>query len=199
MRSRESHFTCRHCHQIFVPDYRNRHHQLYCCQNAACRRASKQASQRRWCRKPENRGYFAGAERVHYVQAWRRNHPRYWRGLPARRRCTLQEHCDSKTSAEIAAIQGDDAGRDDKVRGTLQDLCRAQTPLLVGLIAQIQGTLQEDIESSIRRLIQRGQEILGQMPRQRTDQRYETSGSNAAVGANSQLLCENFVEGPDGS
>jgi hypothetical protein len=54
--------------------------QKYCSQ-AACRTASKQASQRRWLAQPKNAEYFCGALHVSRVQAWR----------AARRRRLLQE------------------------------------------------------------------------------------------------------------
>jgi hypothetical protein len=51
----------------------------------------------------------------------------------------------------------------DLCQPALQDLCRVQTPLLVGLIAQFSDTaLQEDIVSFTRRLILKGQTILDQ-------------------------------------
>lgn len=64
---------CLCCGDLFRPDPRNRHHQVYCSQ-PACRKASKAASQRRWLAKPDNRDYFRGPESVARVQAWRAAH-----------------------------------------------------------------------------------------------------------------------------
>jgi hypothetical protein len=164
-------FRCRHCRRAFVPDYRNRSRQRYC-QSSECRRASKQASQRRWCRKRENRDYFR--DRVGYVQNWRKDHPGYWRKGGRRRDATLQEHCSTRLAHEGTARQGFEAAAGMGHGGTLQDLCRPEVPLLVGLIAQIRGALPEDIESCARQLIKRGQEILGKVPGIRTDPHYET-------------------------
>lgn len=69
--------SCNHCQCCFNPDPRNRHHQQYC-SKPECRRASKQASQKRWASKPENRDYFRGPENVQRVQEWRARHQGYW-------------------------------------------------------------------------------------------------------------------------
>jgi hypothetical protein len=50
---------CLCCCELFRADPRNLHHQKYC-SKAACRKASKAASQRRWLAKAENRDYFRG-------------------------------------------------------------------------------------------------------------------------------------------
>lgn len=42
---------CCHCGELFEPDFRNRRRQQSC-RLDACRRASKQARQRRWVSKP---------------------------------------------------------------------------------------------------------------------------------------------------
>jgi hypothetical protein len=65
---------CKCCRTLFRPDPRNRHHQRYCSE-AACRAASKAASQARWRAAPENQSYFRGPVNVARVQAWRSQHP----------------------------------------------------------------------------------------------------------------------------
>ena len=69
---------CANCHQRFRADARNAWHQRYC-KEAACRAASKAASQRRWLDKPENHDYFCGPGQVARVRAWREEHPGYGR------------------------------------------------------------------------------------------------------------------------
>ena len=64
---------CLHCRKFFVPNYRNRGRQKYC-SSPACRRASKQLSQRRWLSQPGNQDYFSGPENVKRVQQWRAEH-----------------------------------------------------------------------------------------------------------------------------
>ena len=69
---------CLCCQELFRPDPRNLRHQRYC-SKPHCRKASKAASQQRWLSKKQNRDYFRGAAHVQRVQAWRREHPGYWR------------------------------------------------------------------------------------------------------------------------
>jgi hypothetical protein len=83
---------CLCCREWFQSDARNRRHQRYCAK-AACRKASKAASQRRWLAKPQNRDYFHGPEQVARVRPWRprirataaeavRRHRRYKKTAP---------------------------------------------------------------------------------------------------------------------
>lgn len=71
---REKQDPCVNCGRAFVPDRRNARHQRYC-GAAACRAASKQASQARWLAK--NPDYPRGPEAVARVHAWRQDHPGY--------------------------------------------------------------------------------------------------------------------------
>lgn len=72
---------CLCCQKLFGRDPRLRHRQEYC-SKPACRAASKQSSQRRWLRKPENDQYFRGEQHMDRVQAWRAQNPGYWRKPP---------------------------------------------------------------------------------------------------------------------
>ena len=67
---------CRHCRRWFTPSKYNPRRQRYCF-DAACRVASRRASQGRWL--AHNRGYFGGPEHCERVRAWRLLHPGYWR------------------------------------------------------------------------------------------------------------------------
>jgi hypothetical protein len=69
---------CLCCRELFTSDPRLRHRQKYCSERE-CRAASKQSSQRRWLRKPENQDYFRGEQHVERVQAWRARNPGYLR------------------------------------------------------------------------------------------------------------------------
>ena len=80
---------CKCCLTLFRPDPRNRRHQRYC-SAAACRAASKAASQARWLAAPENQGYFRGPVNVARVQAWRSRHPGYWRRASPCRHCVTR-------------------------------------------------------------------------------------------------------------
>jgi len=127
---------CLHCGELFHPDVRNAHHQRYCGE-AACRRASKAASQRRWLSKPANRDYFRGAAHVERVRAWRAEHPGYARRGVAQALSGLQDVCAGQ------AIEVHEESR-DLAQTALQDLFSMQSIVLIGLIANLTGSaLQE--------------------------------------------------------
>jgi hypothetical protein len=150
---------CLHCKLLFVPDYRNRERQKYC-STPACQAASKRARQQRWLSKPENRDHFCGAENVQRVREWRAAHPGYWKRSPRRTVGALQDACSAQPAAnqEIAPV-----ALPALCPSTLQDVCRVQTPLLVGLISKFTDcTLQDDIVLFVRGLIAKGQDILAQ-------------------------------------
>lgn len=65
---------CLCCGDLYMPERHNAYHQKYC-PKPACRKASRQASQRRWLAKPANRDYHCGAEAAARVRAWRQGHP----------------------------------------------------------------------------------------------------------------------------
>jgi hypothetical protein len=85
---------CLCCGDLYMPDKRNAHHQRYC-RKAACRKASRQASQRRWLARPANRDYHCGAAPAARVRAWRQGHP----GLRRRKESALQDLLPSQTFA----------------------------------------------------------------------------------------------------
>ena len=146
---------CRCCCKFFLPDARTTDRQHYC-SKPACRQASKTASQRRWLSKAGNGDYFRGADQVRRVQAWRQSHPGYWKGQSR-----------SSENTQTVGIQRTEADQSScnvprGLPGTLQDYCLAQDPAFVGLISMVTGsTLQEDIATTSRHLLLRGQNILG--------------------------------------
>ncbi len=143
---------CKYCLTLFHPDPRNRHHQRYC-SAAACRAASKAASQARWLAAPANQGYFRGPVNVARVQAWRSRHPGYWRR--ARRVGTALQVLSTVQSVDSVIRTGPAAG------SPLQEVLIAQPAVLIGLIAHIVGTpLQDDIVRTTGRLLRLGQDIL---------------------------------------
>lgn len=153
MKRQQQKRKCLNCGTWFRPDPRNVRHQEYCSE-AACRRASKAASQRRWLDKPENRDYFRGAEQVARVQRWRAEHPGYGRRASASTTASLQDDCH----AQAVEIQEKSA---DLEASALQEVLAAQPAVLIGLIAHLTDSpLQEDIVRSTRRLLQLGQDIL---------------------------------------
>jgi hypothetical protein len=150
---------CLQCEQFFLPDRRNRTRQRYC-SAAACRRASKAASQAAWLAHPQNRAYFRDPVHVARVQAWRATHPGYSRGQ-RRAAAALQDPLFSQvveSSAETVVHAAPAAA-------PLQDLLNAPTPVLAGLIAHLfEVTLQEDIAATARRLVQLGHDVISGRP-----------------------------------
>jgi hypothetical protein len=69
---------CICCKQVFTPDPRSRHRQLFC-SAPACKKASKALSQKFWHAKPENQNYWRGPDQLERVRAWRKLHPFYWK------------------------------------------------------------------------------------------------------------------------
>jgi len=146
---------CRCCCKFFVPDARTTDRQHYCCK-PACRQASKTASQRRWLSKAGNGDYFRGADQVRRVQLWRQSHPGYWKGQ--------SRSCENTQTVGYQRTDPDQSSCNVPrgLSGTLQDYCLAQDPAFVGLISMVTGsTLQEDIATTARNLLLRGQNILG--------------------------------------
>ena len=142
---------CLHCHQLFKPDPRSRYHQRYCSQ-PLCRQASKAASHRRWLAKPENRDYYCGPEQVERVRRWRQSHPKSYSTEPLSKRKRLQDDCSS---------QPIEKHEENQVLESilLQDLLISQPYVLMGLIGMLSGlSLQEDIDTLLRRLEQLGRD-----------------------------------------
>ena len=165
---------CPHCNQLFVPDPRNRYHQRFCSQ-PRCQQVRKAAQQRVWSQRPANRDYWRGPQEVERVRQWRRAHPGYWKR--GRQRTSTALQVVSSTQPAV-----DQPVKPDLVEGALQALSPLQPPWVVGLISLVTGsTLQADIVATHRRLIARGQEILGMVPgtpRENHDEQ-ETPGPGA--------------------
>jgi hypothetical protein len=148
---------CLCCKALFVPQPQSRYHQRFCSQ-VACQKASKARSPRRWLARSGNRDYWRGPEQVARVQAWRQTHRQYWKRPRRQARRTLQEVCPSQPVVS-QGIQS------NLITPPLQEDSFTQHPLVVGLISMLTAsTLQEDIASTHRRLVARGQEILGMGP-----------------------------------
>jgi hypothetical protein len=141
---------CQHCRQGFFPDYRNAYHQRFC-PSAACQHASKRASQRKWLRKPENRGYFREPDNLDRIRDWRRLHPDYWRTV--KHRCQEPAEPHPAPAPELEEISGQ--------ARTLQDLCQEKIPVFTELISRLSGcALQEDIARLAAQVVKEAQCIL---------------------------------------
>ena len=155
MSGKPSRRKCRCCRKFFFPDYRNGHHQLFC-SAAACRQASKVASQRRWRRTSFGSNYHRGEQEVWRVQQWRQANPGYWK--------KPKPTSKPPQPTDSQQIKPEQSSRNVPCSplSTLQDFCLTQDPAFVGLISLVTGsTLQEDIAQTARNLLLRGQNILG--------------------------------------
>jgi hypothetical protein len=140
------------CKNLFFPKPHNATRQEYC-RKPECRRASKVDSQKRWAEKPENRNYFCGPTNVERVQEWRKNHPGYWRRKSENPINALQEILNQQPPENMDTA--------DLPSGVLQDIESTQHLVLLGLIAEFTGVaLQDDLEITVHRLLQLGQDIV---------------------------------------
>jgi hypothetical protein len=153
---------CLCCKDLFDPDPRNINRQRYC-SNTDCRLASKLASQATWLDKPQNIDYFCGPVHVTRVQAWRLAHPGYSRAKPtkAAKAVALQDSLIAQVTDFIEESSICTEMPESGGFAALQDLLNAPTPVLAGLIAHLfDVTLQEDIASTARRLVQMGHDLM---------------------------------------
>jgi hypothetical protein len=179
---------CRHCGKRFSPDYRNRQRQYYC-SKVDCRRISKAASQRRWLRQPPNRDYFRGPEHTRRVQQWRKGHPGYWKKkLPA-------SQGDQIAASQMTNAEKTSCNERCSLRVALQDFCETKNPVFIGLFSVITGSaLQEDIASTIDKLLLGGRIILGLASPDQCDLKgcpdydYQTFSSAGSTAAKSRQL-----------
>ena len=159
---------CKHCKQLFLPNYRHREQQKYCLE-PECRRARNIAYLKLWRVKPENRDHFKGSENVKKTQTWRKAHPGYWRG----RGVALQNDCTSQVVAKEPVVTPEVA---------LQNDCFRNNPLIIGMISHFSGALQNDIETVMVRLHAKGQMILGKGPGIATNKETEHAGKANIAG-----------------
>lgn len=145
---------CQHCGEMFVVHPRNRGRQRYCTK-VPCRKARKAESQRRWLKRPANKDYFRGADNAERVRAWQAAHPGYWKKRRRNRSEVLQDRLNTQDAVQQAI-----ADQDGEL--VLQDILAAQSPVVLGLIVQLTGSvLQEDIAAMTRQLHSRGRAVLG--------------------------------------
>jgi hypothetical protein len=148
---------CLQCNEEFVADRRNQWHQRYC-RKPGCRHASKADSQRRWTHKPGNENYFSGAENTERVRVWRLANPGYRRRKRSAPESVLQDVLKPQVAANEIVTP-------PQPRSVLQEICFMQPAMLVGLISIMTGHgQQEDIATSARLFVTRGEDILRMTP-----------------------------------
>jgi hypothetical protein len=110
------------------------------------------------------------------VQAWRAAHPGYSRAKPTSA-ATVAALQDSLIAQVIDSIEETPIRTEMPESGgfaALQDLLNAPTPVLAGLIAHLfDVTLQDDIASTTRRLVQMGHDLMNRS-------RHENAQTSAA-------------------
>jgi len=144
---------CCNCKKFFIPDPRNIKRQKYC-SKPQCRKASKAASQKRWLAKAENQDYFSGPQNVKRVQLWREANPGYWRGKRKNNKDALQDPLNPQPIEN-------NSDNIEFANDALQDFLIAQSPVLLGLIANFTGnTLQDNMVITLQRLQKLGQDIV---------------------------------------
>jgi hypothetical protein len=149
---------CLSCGRFFDVNRRSGERHRYCC-DAPCRRASKAASQATWLAQSQNTQYFCGPVHLARVQAWRAAHPGYGKGRQ-RVPCALQDSLFVQVP-DLVEEYGNRAEAPAAPESVaLQDSINALPPALTGLIAHLFGvTLQDSIASTIRRLVQLGEDV----------------------------------------
>jgi hypothetical protein len=150
---------CLCCRLFFELDHRNRKRQRYC-SAAACRRASKAASQTTWLAHPQNSEYFCGPVHVARVQAWRAAHPGSGRGRQRPRRA-LQDSLIAQVPKPIEESANRGEFTAPPAVPALQDSWNTLPPALTGLIAHLFCvTLQDDMAATTRHLVQLGNDMI---------------------------------------
>lgn len=153
---------CLNCNELFDPDARNQDRQHYCAK-PDCRHASKAASHAAWLAKPANSSYFCGPVHITRVQAWRAAHPGYSRSKPVKRPApkALQDCSVSQVNDSIEETCIRTEIPEPSAAPALQDIWNASGPILAGLVAHLFDlTLQEDIDTTTRRLVQLGSDLI---------------------------------------
>lgn len=151
---------CLCCADFFFATARSAGRQRYCAA-AACRQASKASSQAAWLAKPQNVDYFKSPLHVQRMRAWRAANPGR-AGKRSRPRPALQDPLSAQVPDLIEQMADRVVAPKMPAQPALQDSLHPSMALVAGLIAHLfELTLQDDLDSTTRRLVQRGQDLIG--------------------------------------
>jgi hypothetical protein len=158
--------NCLHCSDVFEPDVRHRHDQRYC-RKPACQLARRAVNSRRWREQPEHKDWWRGEWNVRRVRQWRAQHPGYWKRWKRKKTVALQIAINP-TQATEGTVDASPAGA-DCATNRVPELLKMQSPVVVGLIAQMYGSgsgvaLQSAIAEVATRLFEKGRAVIGQQP-----------------------------------
>ena len=158
--------NCLHCSDVFEPDARHRHDQRYC-RKPVCQRARQAVNNERWRARPEHKDWWRGEWNVERVREWRAQHPEYWKRRKRKKTVALQIAINP-TQATEAKVDASPAAA-DCATNRVPELLKTQSPVVVGLIAQMYGAgsgvaLQSAIAEVATRLFEKGRAVIGQQP-----------------------------------
>ena len=126
---------CLFCGDFFFPNARSALRQRYCAA-AACRQASKAASQAAWLAKPQNLDYFKSPLHVQRMRAWRVANPGR-AGKRSRPRPALQDLLIAQVPDVIGQMPDRGVPPEIPAQPALQDSLQPSKALLAGLIAHL--------------------------------------------------------------
>lgn len=150
---------CLCCEEFFFPQPRSAARQRYC-SKPDCQRASKAASKAAWRALPHNVDYFKHPVHVQRVRAWRAAHPDWRRPGPPQRR-GLQDSLPAQVPDLIEQTADRGALQEIPATAGLRDVWTPSSALLAGLIAHLfELRLQDDLDTTTRHLVQRGQDLI---------------------------------------
>lgn len=121
----------------------------------------------RWRARPEHKDWWRGEWNVERVRDWRAQHPGYWKRWRRKKAIALQIAMNpiQTTAAKVDASPA----VADCATNRVSELLKMQSPVVVGLIAQMYGTgsgvaLQDAIAQVATRLFEKGRAVIGQQP-----------------------------------
>ncbi len=101
------------------------------------------------------------------VREWRARHPEYWKRWKRKKTVALQIAINPTQATEVT-VDASPAGA-DCATNRVPELLKTQSPVVVGLIAQMYGSgsgvaLQVAIAEVATRLFEKGRAVIGQQP-----------------------------------
>ena len=146
---------CKHCMDYFYPDNYNRHHQRYCCKDNKCRKASRAASSKEYRKKKSEDTQFCQKESAR-VKLWQSKNPNYWKNRQKSSK-KVEKNNFLRDFAQVEKLHSE--------MMVLRDFAKLQHVVLTGVIVTLTGdVLRDDINSFIRQMYDKGNEVSGMVP-----------------------------------
>lgn len=145
---------CKNCGNYFYPDNFNRHHQRYC-SRLECRKTSNAASSKAYRKKQSQTAEYRRKESER-VKRWQRKNPNYWKNRQKSSK-KIEKNKVLRDFAQVEKLHSD--------VGVLRDIAKLQDAVLKGVIVTLTGdVLRDDINTFIRQMYDKGNEVSGMMP-----------------------------------